>query len=197
MRFYPESHLVFTATNQMGFRINFLSFAARTKRKFCGMTLPFFPSLDIELETFITASSLPFIESPMPSSNPDPEFSLVRRLSQFATRLQTLLSGVEVGCDPFGNRYYHERRTPKGIRQRRWVMYNGEPEASKVPPEWHIWLHHTADAPIPLQSPLRRPWQKPFQQNQTGTAAAYFPPGYAGGKRRKATGDYEAWQPNE
>lgn len=123
-------------------------------------------------------------------------FSLVRRLSEFGTRLQTWLSGVEVGKDQFGNRYYRERKTPPGVRERRWVIYAGEPEASAVPPEWHIWLHHTADAPIPEQSPLHKSWQRPYQPNQTGTNAAYFPPGHDGGKRAKATGDYEAWTPN-
>lgn len=126
----------------------------------------------------------------------DPKFSLIRRLSQIGTRMQTLFFGVEVGTDSFGNRYFHERKTPAGVRQRRWVMYVGEPEASKVPPEWHIWLHHTANAPIPQQSPLHKKWQKPYLPNQTGTEAAYFPPGFEG-KRPKATGDYQSWQPTE
>jgi NADH:ubiquinone oxidoreductase subunit len=126
-------------------------------------------------------------------------FSLIRRLSQLGTIFQTRFYGVEVGRDAFGNRYYHERKTQKGVRQRRWVMYTGEPEASKVPPEWHIWLHHTTDAPIPADSPLRQPWQKLYQQNLTGTPEAYLPPGHIleGGKRAKATGDYEAWKPQE
>ena len=126
-------------------------------------------------------------------SNSGSNFSLIRRLSQFGTRFQTMFSGVEVGRDQFGNRYYHERKTANGMRQRRWVMYVGEPEASKVPPEWHVWLHHTADAPIPQQN--RKAWQKDYQQNQSGSEAAYFPPGHEGGKRAKATGDYQAWKP--
>lgn len=121
-------------------------------------------------------------------------FSLVRRLSQFGTVFQTMFYGVEVGRDQFGNRYFRERKTQAGVRERRWVMYSGEPEASKVPPEWHIWLHHTAEAPISAESPLHKSWQKPYQQNQTGSEAAYFPPGYDG-KRAKATGDYQAWKP--
>ena len=126
-------------------------------------------------------------------------FSLIRRLSQFGTLLQTCLYGVEAGRDIFGNRYYHGRTTPKGLREKRWVIYAGEPEASKVPPEWHIWLHHTSDAPISDQSPLRKSWQKPYQSNMTGTDKAYLPPGHTleGGKRAKATGDYQAWRPEE
>ena len=129
----------------------------------------------------------------------DPSFSLIRRLSQFGTLLQTRFCGIEAGRDAFGNRYYRGRRTPAGAREKRWVVYAGEPEASKVPPEWHIWLHHTAAAPLDEHSAFRQPWQKPHQPNMTGTAGAYLPPGHTleGGKRDKATGDYEAWRPEE
>ena len=124
-------------------------------------------------------------------------FSLIRRLSQFGTLIHTWLCGAKAGRDSFGNRYYRARWTPKGHREKRWVVYAGEPEASKVPPEWHIWLHHTAGAPLGAQSPLRKPWQKAHQPNMTGTARAYRPPGHTleGGRRPKATGDYEAWRP--
>ena len=114
-------------------------------------------------------------------------FSLIRRLSQVGTWLQTWFCGVKVGRDAFGNSYYHERRTPKGVRQKRWVMYKGEPEASKVPPEWHIWLHHTADAPLPDSA--RKAWQKPHQQNMTGTTDAMLPSG------QEAPAKYHAWKP--
>lgn len=126
-------------------------------------------------------------------------FSLIRRLSQLTTRLQSAFCGVEAGRDEFGNRYYRSRSTPKGEREKRWVIYAGEPEASKVPPDWHIWLHHTSREPLSPKDEFHRPWQKPHQQNLTGTDQAYFPPGHVleGGKRAKATGDYQAWQPEE
>src|SRR5690348_5156722 len=116
-------------------------------------------------------------------------FSLIRRLSQFSTLVQSWLRGVEIGRDEFGNRYYRNRHPEQGVREKCWVVYAGEPEASKVPPEWHIWLHHTADVPL---SGKRWAWQKPHVQNMTGTPDAYFPPGHTleGGKRPKATGDY-------
>ena len=113
------------------------------------------------------------------------------------TRLITLLHGRLVGTDPFGNRYYEERRVPKLGRRRRWVIYDGEDEASRVPPEWHAWLHYTvADVPDNAGRP-HRPWQKPHIPNLTGTSAAYRPPGHTlqGGKRDRATGDYEPWTP--
>lgn len=126
-------------------------------------------------------------------------FSFIRRFSQLTTRLQSSFCGIEVGHDDFGNRYYRSRHTPKGTRERRWVIYAGEPEASKIPPEWHIWLHHISEAPLTPQDGFNKPWQKPHQQNLTGTDQAYFPPGHVleGGKRHKATGDYQAWQPED
>ena len=103
-----------------------------------------------------------------------------------------------VGEDEHGNRYYTAKPREGYKRPRRWVNYKGYPEASKVPPEWHGWLHYQTDiVPSEVDSSLRRPWQKPHKQNMTGTDQAYRPPGHIleGGKREKATGDYEAWVP--
>lgn len=121
------------------------------------------------------------------------EISFIRRLSQFGTLLFTRLRGQEAGRDAFGNVYFRERSTPAGARQRRWVLYRGEPDPSKVPPEWHIWLHHTADAPLPPDT--RHAWQKPHIANMTGTPDAWLPPSLTGERRPKASGDYQAWQP--
>ena len=118
------------------------------------------------------------------------------------TWLLTWLRGERVGTDEDGNRYYrlkNFRPQPLGggrfSRERRWVIYKGEPEGSKVPPEWHAWLHHMVDeVPKPRQ---RYPWEKPHQPNLTGTPLAYRPRGSVlrGGHRRPATGDYQPWRP--
>ena len=124
-------------------------------------------------------------------------YSWIARLSHIGTRLFTQFSGVEVGVDKDGNRYYRERKTPKDCRQKRWVIYNGRPEASRVPPEWHGWLHHTSDEPLPEESDFHQVWVKPHQPNLTFTEKAYLPPGHflEDGKRDKASGDYKAWRP--
>jgi NADH:ubiquinone oxidoreductase subunit len=111
----------------------------------------------------------------------------------FGTWLHTKFHGELVGEDAYGNVYYKSKRM-RGNRQERWVIYKGEPEASKVPPEWHAWLHHTTDAP--LDAP-KRSWQKPHQPNLTGTEHAYLPPGanQREGHRAKAADDYQAWTP--
>ena len=112
------------------------------------------------------------------------------------TWLFTRLNGRQVGTDQAGNIYYESRKArPGGTRPRRWVAYNGPVEASAVPPEWHAWLHYTVDTPIPLAG--RKSWQKAHEANLTGTPLGYRPPGhdYEGGRRARATGDYEAWTP--
>ena len=115
-----------------------------------------------------------------------------------ATRLYTWLRGERVGADAFGNAYYRDKtgaRRFAGSREKRWVIYKGEAEASKVPPEWHAWLHYTTDTPI--DDSRRYAWQKDHVPNLTGTRAAYRPPGATlrGGRRRRGTGDYEPWTP--
>lgn len=108
------------------------------------------------------------------------------------THLHTRLSGVEVGRDDQGNVYY---RSKKG--DRRWVIYNGDIEASRTPPEWHMWLHRQVQSP-PSEKPLpAKTWEKPWQPNLTGSTGAHAPSGSlnASGVRAKATGDYEAWVP--
>ena len=106
--------------------------------------------------------------------------------------------GVLVGRDEFGNRYYQSRdNVSYDGRKRRWVLYNGYADASKVSPDWYGWLHYTFDQP-PTEAPLRRQkWEKAHLPNLSGTPMAWVPPGsLAGdGKRPAATGDYEAWKP--
>ena len=112
------------------------------------------------------------------------------------TLLFTWLRGHRVGADEFGNRYYRSKGRRLQGRERRWVLYKGPAEASKVPPEWHAWLHHTANA-APSGAAPARPWEKEHIPNLTGTSGAYRPPGHlsAAGRRDRATGDYEPWRP--
>ena len=102
-------------------------------------------------------------------------------------------SGRLVGTDQFKNRYYQNRDG-----KRRWVIYAGTVEASRVPPEWHGWLHHTFVNPPTIEPPkVKSMGDGRINLNLTGTSAAYHPDGslWKEGKRPAATGDYEAWQP--
>jgi NADH:ubiquinone oxidoreductase subunit len=108
------------------------------------------------------------------------------------TRFYTWRKGAFVGEDEFGNRYFRERNGG-----RRWVIYNGEAEASRIPPAWHGWIHKRTDIPPSEDSYQAREWEKPHIPNLTGTPAAYRPPGsiLGGSKRPEVTGDYEPWTP--
>jgi NADH:ubiquinone oxidoreductase subunit len=124
-----------------------------------------------------------------------PAHHYISAMATIGTMLFTWLKGRVVGRDGDGNVYYEERRPRRGTHARRWVIYAGADEASRVPPEWHAWLHFTVDTPLPAGHP--RPWQKPHLANATGTPLGYRPSGhdYAGGQRAAASGDYEAWTP--
>lgn len=107
--------------------------------------------------------------------------------------------GVQVGEDEFGNRYFESKSVKESYdgRKRRWVVYNGYADASKVPPDWHGWLHYTFDE-LPSQTPLpRKKFETEYVPNMSGTPFAYVPPGSlrAEGVRPSATGDYQAWKP--
>ena len=107
--------------------------------------------------------------------------------------------GVKVGQDEFGNTYYEARdnKCSYDNRKRRWVIYKGYADASKVPAEWHGWLHYTFDE-LPSQNPLpRKVWEKDHEPNMTGTVAAWRPKGSLSrtGARPRATGDYQPWTP--
>ena len=65
------------------------------------------------------------------------------------TWLFTKLRGEVVGTDDQGNCYYQDKRVIAGRRRKRWVIYQGEVEASRVPPDWHGWLHYTTNTPPP------------------------------------------------
>ncbi len=104
-----------------------------------------------------------------------------------------------VGQDEQGNRYYEERRASLEGRRRRYVIYKGLAEASRVPPDWHAWIHHTVEEPPTVQPLQRQAWEKPHAPNLTGTIHAYRPKGSLarGGVRAKAAADYEAWSPEK
>ncbi|MBX3518773.1 MAG: NADH:ubiquinone oxidoreductase subunit NDUFA12 [Xanthobacteraceae bacterium] len=114
----------------------------------------------------------------------------------------TWLYGEHVGTDSQGNRYYRtdRGRVEKDFQfERRWVIYNGLAEPSRIGPDWHGWLHHTVDVPPTIDNYKARDWEKPHRPNYTGTPNAWRPRGstLSTGKRPQATGDYKAWSPNE
>ena len=63
-------------------------------------------------------------------------------ISQILIRFSSEL----IGEDQYRNKYYSQKKTGK-----RYVIFNGKVEASKIPPMWHAWLHKIISKP-----PLKR-----------------------------------------
>ena len=92
-----------------------------------------------------------------------------------------------------GNVYYQDKKRP----WRRWVIYNGANDGSRVPPDWQLWLRGTIeDLPEKALPPVRK-FQKEPTPNLTGTMEAFRPDGRSGSGRMRpaSTGDYEPWIP--
>jgi NADH:ubiquinone oxidoreductase subunit len=83
------------------------------------------------------------------------------------TRLSLGRGWDKVGADDAGNEYYQSSKNG-----RRWVIYSGSNDASRIPPEWYSWMHHQiADVPDKALPPVRT-FQKPPVPNLTGTSQA-------------------------
>ena len=99
----------------------------------------------------------------------------------FGTRINTILFGKLVGEDNFGNKYY---QTKKG---KRFIIYNGEVDASKIPNEWYSWMHFTPNKIENTHELNKFEWQKPHKPNRTGSNEAYSPKGNTKATEKKYT----------
>lgn len=114
--------------------------------------------------------------------------------ASWGTSIFSWRKGEEVGRDEDGNIYYQHKKDPR----RRWVIYEGNNDGSRVPPGWQAWLRGTIDDLPGKALPPVRPFQQKPEPNLTGTMAAFRPDGALGsGKARPAsTGDYQPWTPD-
>ena len=110
------------------------------------------------------------------------------------TALFTRRFGRETGRDEAGNVYFQHSDN----KAKRWVIYAGSNDGSRVPPGWQAWLRGTIDELPEKALPQRRAFEKVPVPNVTGTAQAYRPGGALGSgvKRAASTGDYQAWKPD-
>ena len=102
------------------------------------------------------------------------------------TFLYTLFTGKYVGEDEFGNKYY---LNSKG---KRWVIYKNSIESTKIPPEWHLWIHFLSKDKPTLEKKYE--WQIPHKENLTGTAQAHKPEGSLSSDSKKNMKKYETWK---
>jgi NADH:ubiquinone oxidoreductase subunit len=99
------------------------------------------------------------------------------------------LLSKKVGSDQFGNEYFVGKRKNYLGRQKRFVVYKGIAEGSKVPALWHAWLHYLSDE-IPENCPSYD-WQQEHIPNVTGTKYAYNPREYSFDRLKS----YVSWSP--
>jgi len=112
------------------------------------------------------------------------------------TSLYTWLYGKLVGIDEFDNKYYCNSGNFQDISAKRWVIFKGEIEATKIPPHWHAWLHKSIEVP-PIDYSHKYDWQKNHQPNLTGTSEAYYPNSHPFPKSKVNSNkkEYETWKP--
>jgi NADH dehydrogenase len=104
---------------------------------------------------------------------------------QFIEQLKIKLFYKKVGMDEFGNSYYQNKDG------KRFVVYKGIAEPSKIPAQWHSWIHYSCNIlPVNIKTD-KFSWQKIHLPNLTGTKNAYSPKKYA-----QKTKKYQSWQPN-
>jgi len=103
------------------------------------------------------------------------------------TFIYTLFTGKLVGEDEFGNKYYTNKVG------KRWVIYQKEVEASKIPAEWHLWIHSSKQK-APSKNEEKFSWQKQHEENLTGTEKAYKPERSLASDPKKNNKRYETWQ---
>jgi len=115
--------------------------------------------------------------------------------ASWGTSIFSRRNGEEAGRDDAGNVYFRHRNDPS----RRWVIYSGANDSSRVPPGWNAWLRGTIDDVPEKSLPPRRAFEAPPVANLTGSDQAWRPPGSLRGaaERPAATGDYSAWTPDQ
>ena len=86
------------------------------------------------------------------------------------TRIHTIIHGRLVGSDLDGNRYYINKKN----KDSRWVVYNGQTDASKINANWHDWIHYRTDE-VPIIEKKQKSWYKEHNMNYTGTDKSYSP----------------------
>ena len=113
------------------------------------------------------------------------------------TSIYTWLYGFKVGEDKYKNKYFCNSKNFNDLDSKRWVIFNGKIEATKVPPEWHAWLHKSIDIP-PYNYKHKYSWQKDHEENMTGTDSAYYPDSHPLSKSElddPIKNEYETWRP--
>ena len=114
-------------------------------------------------------------------------------MNSITTLIATKIFGKKVGEDSQGNIYYVKLN--KKNKEKRWVIYNQDPEGSSVPPKWQAWLTGTTNV-VPTKDSSYN-WQIKHRTNPTGTSEAYNSTQNIFNKNfKKKHASYRSWSPN-
>ena len=106
------------------------------------------------------------------------------------TKLYTWLYGKFVGMDDIGNKYYTNSKVQNNLKEKRWVIFNGEIEASKIPDQWYSWMHYINNKIENSHDLKKYNWQKEHLPNQTGSENSYHPKKNKNAVKKK----YNSWK---
>lgn len=107
---------------------------------------------------------------------------------RFINNFLIKFNAKKIGTDEFGNEYYEKKN------RKRFVLYKGSAEATKIPAEWHIWMHYLINIPPININTNKFSWQKIHLPNLTGTKNAYHP---NNSKSNVSQNHYEPWDFNQ
>lgn len=108
-------------------------------------------------------------------------------LNRWGLLLYTKIFGQYVDTDTSNNVYY---KTKNSIPEKRWVIYNGIYDSSKIPANWHSWLHFMRDTPPEKDTHMWIP-------NTTGTKFAHKQITSIEKIPQIALDCYSSWSPNK
>ena len=108
----------------------------------------------------------------------------------FINKLFIKFYATQIGSDKFGNQYCIGKHKNYLGQAKRFVVYNGIDESTKVPPMWHSWLHYVSDD-LPRNG-LEHDWQQEYLPNLTATKYAHV----SSGSVAQNLKTYLKWTPN-
>lgn len=103
---------------------------------------------------------------------------------KFLLKLYLVVFANKVGKDRYNNVYY-EIKNKHSNKIKRFVLYKGKNEASKVPPEWDGWLRLSIDNPIEESN------NTAYLPNLTGTVYKYT---YSRNLNTKKVKSHSSWE---
>ncbi len=96
-------------------------------------------------------------------------------MMKFLVKIYLKFFATKVGEDEYGNEFFELKTTDYLGRKKRYCLYRGVVEASKISPEWHPFMHYQIEARDVKSTYKQYKWQKPFVPDTTLSSNKYLP----------------------